>query len=515
MSWKRWRTNCLPWNWSTRTWCFAIVASMLASPFVMRRLSLWQVPDVALNFDEEDFFKRIEPDVSDEQNAFVNYATAAKLLTRTGSRWSASGGDAAQIPQLIDAAVADLSSDWDERLTRWLSDNAETLAEFRLGGDNDSARDFSLRTCDSTTILTVHNEVRQLAQLALLEAIRCERSGDLEEAWLWHRANLRCAHHAETPPLSICRAVSCVVRIRAMQGLAHWSESATLTTERLREARREFAMEVADRTPLSTIIQSEYLMARNTLQSPDAPNHVIPLSLGLGTRNPALLTLQRAGLWVFGMPEVPLRVMRQVLVNQHDQIDLPRHVRGGAFHINGELVFERPPGEKHTWGRLRTEQFPRILGNAALTWRRNPNSPLVSNSVWCDEAIRIDNARVSAVAVVLAAQEFHRRHDEFPVALEELVPDYLDAVPFDPMDATGAPLRYRRDADGHAIVWSIGRDETDDSGHFGDPKVIDKDAGFRIRRPHTSRIVSDKAEPLEQKTNSTTPQNTQQKAQDE
>jgi len=173
------------------------------------------------------------------------------------------------------------------------------------------------------------------------------------------------------------------------------------------------------------------------------------------------------------------------------------------------LVFDQPSAAERVWGQLEPAQLSRLLDSPVVqSLRSSPNGSLGLNSVWCDEVIRLDNARVSAVAVVLAAQEFHRRHDEFPAALEQLVPDYLDEVPFDPMDATGAPLRYRRDADGHAVVWSIGRDQKDDGGHFGDPKVIDKDSGFRIRRPRPigqtpSRESQTTSEPAAQPPNDT------------
>ena len=98
-----------------------------------------------------------------------------------------------------------------------------------------------------------------------------------------------------------------------------------------------------------------------------------------------------------------------------------------------------------------------------------------------DIAWQRDDARRAALDVVLASQQFQRIQGEFPESIEQLVPKFLDSVPIDPMDATGAPLHYRRETDGTAVVWSVGMDGVDDGGHVELKDVIDKDTGYRIR----------------------------------
>jgi hypothetical protein len=51
-----------------------------------------------------------------------------------------------------------------------------------------------------------------------------------------------------------------------------------------------------------------------------------------------------------------------------------------------------------------------------------------------------------------------------PAKLDDLVPKYLPAVPTDPNDQAHLPLRYRADADGGAILWTTGKDGTDEGG---------------------------------------------------
>jgi hypothetical protein len=63
-----------------------------------------------------------------------------------------------------------------------------------------------------------------------------------------------------------------------------------------------------------------------------------------------------------------------------------------------------------------------------------------------------------------ALELFRRAHGAFPERLDELVPDFLDAVPHDVMD--GAPMRYRRN-DGSFKLWSIALNRQDDAGETG------------------------------------------------
>lgn len=71
-------------------------------------------------------------------------------------------------------------------------------------------------------------------------------------------------------------------------------------------------------------------------------------------------------------------------------------------------------------------------------------------------------ARLRAARTALAVEMYEHDYGEAPGALEELVPDYLDAVPADPF--TGEPLKYdRRDPDRY-IVYSVSADQKDHGG---------------------------------------------------
>ena len=62
---------------------------------------------------------------------------------------------------------------------------------------------------------------------------------------------------------------------------------------------------------------------------------------------------------------------------------------------------------------------------------------------------------VRSQETVLACRRYRARHGRYPDRLEELVPEFLDAVPLDPFD--GNPLRYNAE---HHYVWTPGPELT-------------------------------------------------------
>lgn len=66
------------------------------------------------------------------------------------------------------------------------------------------------------------------------------------------------------------------------------------------------------------------------------------------------------------------------------------------------------------------------------------------------------------VIVSIALKRYQLRHDRLPERLDALAPAFVTAVPLDPM--SGAPLRYRLNADGTFSLYSVGEDGKDDGG---------------------------------------------------
>jgi hypothetical protein len=95
----------------------------------------------------------------------------------------------------------------------------------------------------------------------------------------------------------------------------------------------------------------------------------------------------------------------------------------------------------------------------------------------------ITEAQLQMLIVGLAAKRFQLAHDKLPANLNELVPEFLDAVPADPFD--GKPLRYKQTATG-AVIYSVGSDGIDDGGREldarGIPYADGTDLIFELRR---------------------------------
>jgi hypothetical protein len=65
-------------------------------------------------------------------------------------------------------------------------------------------------------------------------------------------------------------------------------------------------------------------------------------------------------------------------------------------------------------------------------------------------------------------KRYELRNHRLPDKLNELVPEYLKSVPIDCMD--GQPLRYRQNADGTFLLYSVGPNGKDDGGNPAEGK---------------------------------------------
>jgi hypothetical protein len=68
----------------------------------------------------------------------------------------------------------------------------------------------------------------------------------------------------------------------------------------------------------------------------------------------------------------------------------------------------------------------------------------------------------------LAIRLYRAEHGDWPPSLGDLVPSYLSAVPIDPH--SGRPLLYRPEAEDF-VLYSVGKDRTDDHGRFTNRKA--------------------------------------------
>jgi hypothetical protein len=77
------------------------------------------------------------------------------------------------------------------------------------------------------------------------------------------------------------------------------------------------------------------------------------------------------------------------------------------------------------------------------------------------QLFHIESQRRMAV-LRIAAERFRLRHGRYPERAEDLVPEFLAAVPLDPLD--GQPVRYRIGENGKPFLHCVGLDGVDQGG---------------------------------------------------
>jgi hypothetical protein len=89
---------------------------------------------------------------------------------------------------------------------------------------------------------------------------------------------------------------------------------------------------------------------------------------------------------------------------------------------------------------------------------------------------------VRCARTALAIERYRIDKGGFPSSLDDLVPQYMEALLLDPFDAK--PLRYRLEADA-AVVYTIGDDMSDDGGQVQYRTTLETptDYGFVLLMP--------------------------------
>ena len=105
-------------------------------------------------------------------------------------------------------------------------------------------------------------------------------------------------------------------------------------------------------------------------------------------------------------------------------------------------VYSRPA---RPWNFL-TKEFYAALGAAGRKSSR--------------EQISVDLARTA-----IALERYRLAHGDYPESLGALTPQFIAKLPHDVIG--GQPLKYRREADGRFVLYSVGWNETDDGGTIG------------------------------------------------
>lgn len=111
--------------------------------------------------------------------------------------------------------------------------------------------------------------------------------------------------------------------------------------------------------------------------------------------------------------------------------------------------------QERAMARLRSQLTSRVM--LSMVVKKSPVERILP--MFCSSVI-LDQQAVTAIAL----ERFYFKNHSYPESLDQLVPDFMSAMPVDLM--TGRPMGYRPTDDGRYMLWCVGFDGVDDDGHL-------------------------------------------------
>jgi hypothetical protein len=289
---------------------------------------------------------------------------------------------------------------------------------------------------------------------------RCKAAdGDLGAAMEDVNAMFALAKHLSAEPLGIIVLVAVHIDTRAEQTL-----QAVLASQR--PAAPELArIDVPDRPSYSRLLQRAFRVD-------EAFGLSVFADIGSGGHDDfrSVLASQAApGSWAAALPW------------QVESIVLPLY---RVFLLNHDLAGYRIAMERnYTWATVAyvdakshweaLDHMDNLHDSRSVICRMMYNSGL-----GLAKAAASGDARRGLARLALAACRYRAAHERLPDKAEDLLPEYLPAVPTDPFD--GKPLKWKRADGGGLVLYSIGPDMTDDGGKPFDDKSQTGDFTFAL-----------------------------------
>ena len=422
-----------PWNWSWSVWGLVVVLMLALLPFVVRAVFLSSVPTMAEPFDVAAF---VGDDIPPAENAFTEYRQAQemrKVLIDAVRQKSITWPDQHEEVYKGGWEVAD------EAMRAWLDEHRPALAVWRRGTEKQWALSESPATMTFMTALDATQELRSFVRLAMVDQMRCLHEGDVDEAWKLARAVYRSGGHATRRGPMIAGLIGVALHAMSGDGMKRWAEHPAVTADQLRTALAQIRADVALYETESNTLKSEYLVLRNSLATTDWAGMAGPVLGGPLNDGSMPAPVARGFMWVVGEPELTVRIARQIVANQIREVDKPLSERRKLVGAGFAMLFDTDPTVTRVPGELDANQIDRGVRTSILTKMLLPATKQVDNAF-----LRF-RGRQAALEVMLAAQAYRRDKGEFPESLDQLVPQYLEAVPLDPCDRSGGRLLYRRD----------------------------------------------------------------------
>jgi len=115
------------------------------------------------------------------------------------------------------------------------------------------------------------------------------------------------------------------------------------------------------------------------------------------------------------------------------------------------------------------KQFDAIVSHwspyAFMFWPHIPNFTRAFSTTAKNQTM------VNQALIACALERYHLAHGEYPETLDVLIPQFIDAIPYEVIG--GQPPHYRRNSDGTFLLYSIGWSQMDHGGKVGDQSDSD------------------------------------------
>ena len=387
---------------------------------VNARLDAIRAKDEPVTWEELDAWYTLPAGVDNAadvmETAFEQYA-----------QWDDEKADA--LPVVGDAELPALTEPLNDEtkslIVEYLADNAQALELLHEAANIEQCRFPTDFTQGFNILMQALGPVRTGARLLQLEALIDIENHQGDAAIDSIEAILGVARSLRNEPFIISQLVCMGCKIMAAQTTERAMNRMDFSKTQLRRLKTLFAGYRGDST-LSKAFISERCFGAMAYRMP------IDEIAGPIGRPPAVVALYR----LTGLAEMDTLVYLDLMAAYRDACRLPMPERQKAAQAVEE--------------KLQNISKIHLISRGLM--------PALSRAVTL-ELMHI--AELSTARTAIAVQRFGQANGHYPVTLDELIPDYLDAVPVDPFD--GQALRYKMVDEGF-VVYSVGEDGEDQGG---------------------------------------------------
>jgi hypothetical protein len=335
------------------------------------------------------------------------------------------------VTELEESALSELrtGSSWDEGQARdFLKANEASLTTMRRAWLCPHLQVDAITNFDAE--FPYLREWRKLTCLTLIEARSSFHGGNETEAFDMAMEVVRFGHRIEESGGGILHyLVGSAIKSQGLESLRRFADDTRLPADKLQSVTRQLKDFEANQDGLREALKVEYATQADMFDG--FPSNVVTNSSGLPIAAPPFVysaTRSKAELAA--------------------QIRLTIAAMTNCYAIGMKAIPTAKTNVSPIWLLLRGNAVGTILNEMSLSSREK----ILARK--CRE-----NASLRATRTVLALRAFQMTNGRNPQSLEELLPDFLEAIPLDDYD--GKPLRYSPSL---KVVHSVGDNLTDDGG---------------------------------------------------